>query len=322
MLTLEQSKVGLADKFDQMIIDEFRRASWFLNELTFDNAVSPGTGGSTLTYGYQRLVTPGAANFREINKDYDAAVAIREPHYVDLKIFGGKAGVDRILEKTAAASELDFQLRELINASTNLFHHTFINGDKTQNPKEFDGLDIMLTGTSTEFNRDGVIDLTAEDIPMGTVYRILEQFDQLIQEIQFRPDFITGNTLMITKLMSLARRAGYLTPSEDAFGRRVWTYQDIPLINSGNYYSPKTNRTEFVVPIAPDGTTSLYMGAFGIDRIHGVSPLGDRIIQTYSDGLDTTGVIRNVEVEAAMAVVLKNSLAGGVVRNIKVKAVV
>lgn len=54
MVTLEEAKVGMADKVDQMVVDEFRRDSFLLDRLSFDNAVSPGTGGSTLTYGYIR----------------------------------------------------------------------------------------------------------------------------------------------------------------------------------------------------------------------------------------------------------------------------
>ena len=50
-VTLEEAKVGMADKVDQQIIDEFRRSSLLLDMLTFDDTVSPGTGGSTLTYG-------------------------------------------------------------------------------------------------------------------------------------------------------------------------------------------------------------------------------------------------------------------------------
>ena len=53
-ITLAQAKVGMADKVAQQVIDEFRRGSLLLDAMTFDNAVSPGTGGSTLTYGYVR----------------------------------------------------------------------------------------------------------------------------------------------------------------------------------------------------------------------------------------------------------------------------
>lgn len=57
-ITLAQAKVGMANHVDQQVIDQFRRGSMLLEALTFDNSVSPGTGGSTLTYGYTQLKTP------------------------------------------------------------------------------------------------------------------------------------------------------------------------------------------------------------------------------------------------------------------------
>ena len=48
-ITLAQAKVGMANHVDQQVIDQFRRGSMLLNALTFDNSVSPGTGGSTPT---------------------------------------------------------------------------------------------------------------------------------------------------------------------------------------------------------------------------------------------------------------------------------
>lgn len=59
-ITLAQAKVGMANHVDQQVIDQFRRGSMLLEALTFDNSVSPGTGGSTLTYGYTQLKTPQA----------------------------------------------------------------------------------------------------------------------------------------------------------------------------------------------------------------------------------------------------------------------
>ena len=51
-ITLQEAKIGMADKVDQQIVDMFRRSSLLLDNLVFDNCISPGTGGSTLTYGY------------------------------------------------------------------------------------------------------------------------------------------------------------------------------------------------------------------------------------------------------------------------------
>ena len=77
-ITLEQAKVGMADKVDQQVVDMFRRSSLLLDRMTFDNAISPGTGGSTLVYGYTQLKTPSTAAVRAINTEYAPGEAIRE----------------------------------------------------------------------------------------------------------------------------------------------------------------------------------------------------------------------------------------------------
>ena len=77
MITLAEAKVGMADKVDQNVVDTFRRSSLLLDNLVFDNAISPGTGGSTLTYGYIQLLTPSTAKVRKINEEYTAGEAKR-----------------------------------------------------------------------------------------------------------------------------------------------------------------------------------------------------------------------------------------------------
>lgn len=77
-LTLAQAKAAMTDKVDQLVIDEFRRESSLLDKLTFDDAVSPGTGGSTMTYGYVRLLTPSTASTRKINSEYTPNEAVRK----------------------------------------------------------------------------------------------------------------------------------------------------------------------------------------------------------------------------------------------------
>src|SRR5690625_3059012 len=110
-VTLEQAKVGMANKIDQFVVDEFRRASFLLDQLTFDDAVSPGTGGSTLTYGYTRLKTPSTGQFRNINEEYTPNEADRENIFVNLKIFGGSFQVDRVIQDTSGQiDEMNFQL--------------------------------------------------------------------------------------------------------------------------------------------------------------------------------------------------------------------
>ena len=98
-ITLAEASVGRADKVTQEVIDTLRRGSQFMDELTFDDAVSPGVGGSTLTYGYLQLQTPSTAAGREINSEYTANEAKKIKKTVDLKIFGGASEVDRVIQE-------------------------------------------------------------------------------------------------------------------------------------------------------------------------------------------------------------------------------
>ncbi|MGN0665678.1 MAG: major capsid protein [Huintestinicola sp.] len=163
-ITLAEAKVTMEDKVDKAVIDEFRRSSLLLDRLTFDNCVSPGTGGSTLTYGYTRLLTPSTAAGREINSEYTPNEAKRQKCSVDLKIFGGAFSVDRVIQETSGSlNEMEFQLKEKIKAARNYFHYLVINGDSEVKSTEFDGLDTILTGTSTEYTAAKGIDLSTSE---------------------------------------------------------------------------------------------------------------------------------------------------------------
>lgn len=324
-ITLEQAKVGMADKVDQMVVDEFRRSSLLLDRLTFDNAVSPGTGGSTLTYGYTRLETPSTAGFREINKEYTANEAKRSTQTVNLKIFGGAFEIDRVIQNTSGQiDEMNFQLQEKIKGARNLFHYTVINGDSAVDSKAFDGLDKALTGSSTEVNTDAVIDVSTESGLNDNKYALLDLIDDFMTELDGRPTLLLGNSKLITKIKSVARRAGYLSQSEDAFGRTVDGYDGIPLVDLGYFFNGAS--TVACVPILSrtvgteqTGLTDLYAVSLGIDGFHGVSPTGNGVINTYLPDFKTPGAVKKGEVEMVAAVALKATRKAGVLRNIKVQ---
>lgn len=323
-VTLAQAKVGMADHVDQQVIDNFRRGSQLLDALTFDNCVSPGTGGSTLTYGYTQIKTPATAAFRELNTEYTPKEADREKKTVELKIFGGSFQVDRVLANTTngQVNEVEFQLKEKINATINLFHYTAINGDK--GTAGFDGLDKMLVDTSTELNKDtsGVIDLSSASAIDTNYKNMLDMVDALLAEMDGMPTMFMANGALITKIKSCARRAGYLTHAEDAFGRTVEAYNGIPLVDLQYYFDGSTETP--VVPIVTrnesvTGLTDLYAVRFGLDGFHAVSPMGSKIISTTLPDFSTAGAVKSGDVEMVAATVLKKTRAAGVLRNVKVK---
>lgn len=329
-VTLAQAKVGMADKVDQTVYDEFRRGSALLDALTFDDTVSPGTGGSTLTYGYTLLKTPATAGFRELNTEYTAQEAIREAKSTNLKIFGGSFDVDRVIAETSGAvDEIDFQLKEKIKATINTFHNAVINGDA--DTEGFDGLDLMLVGSSTEINTDAskALDLSTASAIDSNYKQVIDMLDEFLAELDGAPTLLMGNSKVITKLKACARRAGYLTHSEDAFGRTAEGYSGVPFTDLKYFYNG-TN-TVPVVPILSrkygstgsettvTGLTDLYAVRFALDGFHAVSPKGGKLIKTYLPDLNAPGAVKTGEVEMVAATVLKKSRAAGVLRNIKVQ---
>lgn len=317
-LTLEDSKVGMADKVDLTVIDEFQRSSYLLQRLTFDNAVSPGTGGSTLVYGYTQLKTPSTAAFRALNTEYTPGEAKRVEKTAKLKIFGGAFQLDRVIIETAGAvDELDFQIKQKIEAASNLFHETVINGDSAKHPDEFDGLAKLIKGSKTEQTVTDM-DLSTSALMTSNTQACLDVLDDFIALLDGKPDAILCNSKMKTKLKGLARRAGYYSRSEDAFGQTIDTYDNIPLIDMGKFYDGST--TSDVIATGTDGKCDIYAVKFGLDAFHAASPVGNKIIATHLPDLTKPGVLKDGDVEMVAAVVLKNSLKAGVLHGIKIDA--
>ncbi len=324
-LTLLEAKATMQDKLLQTTIDEFRRSSLLLDRLTFDDAVSPGTGGSTLSYGYTRLKTPSTAQSRALNQEYTANQAVREKTSTSLSIFGGKFELDRVLQSTSGSlDEINFQMQQKILGARNLFHYEIINGDEAVDANSFDGLNKILTGTTTEINTDKVTDLTALNEAGSRAF--LEIIDNFLSELDGRPTMIMGNSKLINKIKSVARWAGYYNRTQDAFGQTVDNYDNIPLVDLGYFYNPATSTTDPVTKTlsrtvggkAATGLTDLYAVSLGLDGFHGVSPKGGVGITSYLPDLAKPGVIKAGEVEMVAGVALKATRKAGVLRNIKI----
>jgi hypothetical protein len=146
-VTLAQAKLNTQDHLIPTIIDEFRKQSAILDAMPFEPAVNPMGGGSTLTYGYHRVLAERAAQFRAINTEYVPEEATKERFTVDLKPVGGAYQIDRVLAQVARGAEVAFQARQLIKGSVAKFTDELINGDTSVDANGFDGLDKALTGT-------------------------------------------------------------------------------------------------------------------------------------------------------------------------------
>lgn len=323
-ITLAEAKVGMADKVDQQIVDMFRRSSLLLDRLTFDNAISPGTGGSTLVYGYTQLKTPSTAAVRAINSEYTANEAKREKKTTQAIIMGGAFEVDRVIQDTSGAiDELVFQADEKIKATANFFTNCVINGTAagTAAPGKttgtFDGLNKLLANSSTEYT--ATADLSTSANVTANYNQFLDELDEFISGLDGMPDMLLMNRKMLSKLRGIARRAGYYDVTKDDFGRGVEMYNGIALMDAGEFYDG-TKTVDIVADTAAGsgtfGTSDIYAVKFGLDAFHGISPTGTKVITSYMPDLTQPGAVKKGEVELVAGVALKNTLKAGHMKGI------
>lgn len=325
-LTLAEAKVGMADKVDQNVIDEFRRASLLLDMLTFDDTVSPGTGGSTLTYGYVRLKTPSTVAVRSINTEYAPNEAKREEATAKVVILGGSFEVDRVIAETGGAiDEIDFQIKEKTKAGANYFHNLVINGSSAASGSgyitgTFDGLKKLLSGSDTAYTSEA--DISTSALLDSNYNAYLDELDGFISKLAEKPDILLMNNELLTKTRAAARRAGFYERSTDGFGRTVEKYNGIPMMDVGQYYNG-TKSADVIETTTPSttayGTTDLYAVKLGLNAFHGISVDGSKMVHTYLPDLKAPGAVKKGEVEMLAGAVLKNSKMAGVLKGIKVK---
>ena len=211
-ITLAEAKVGMADKVDQQIVDMFRRSSLLLDKMVFDNVISPGTGGSTLTYGYIQLKSPSTASVRTVGGEYIPGEAKKEKKTANAIIMGGAFQMDRVIQNTAgAADEMAFQAEQKIKATANFFHNLVINGTGDAAGEgyvtgTFDGLKKLLTGTANELTSQ--VSLKTSDELDNNYNAFLDEMDTFISTLDGTPSMLLMNRAMLVKLRSIARRAG------------------------------------------------------------------------------------------------------------------
>ena len=325
VVTLAQAALNAADDIDRNVVDEFRKSSYLLENLPFDDAVNAAGGGATLTYGYTRLITQPTAAFRAINAEYTPQEVTKQQYTVDLRPFGGSFQIDRVLDSIAQAAETGLQMRQKIKATAAQFHHAAINGDSGVDANAFDGLDLALTGSTTELQAATEADWTVINT-QEEAFTAMALLDDLLGLLNGKADAILGNSKSIARVKQIARWAGYRTEAEDAFGRRVEAYDGVALVDLGE----RPGSTSPIIPIEtrdPDGDTTdttgltdLYAVRFAIeDGFHGVSRAGQPLIENWLPDFSTAGAVKTGEVEMVAAVALKATKGAAVLRNLKVQ---
>lgn len=314
-VTLAQAKLNVTDDLQLGIIDEFAKSSFIMNNIPFDTCVSPVGGGATLTYGYTRLITQPTAAFRAVNSEYTPSEVQKQRYTTDLKVFGGSFEVDRIIaDMGGIADEVALQSAQKVKAASALFSDTIINGNSSLNANVFDGLDVAVTGTSTEYTPSAAIDLSTSAAIDTNAKVFVDQLDEWLGELE-GIDAILCNNKMAAKFRAIARRMGMYQLTKNDFGQAVELYGNIPFVDLG----AKAGSNDPIVGINGKGETSIYAVRFGIDGFHAISMAGQAPVKIWLPDFSTAGAVKKGEVEMVAGCALKSTKAAGAFRKIKVK---
>ena len=279
-VTLAEAKNNALEDYDPFVIDEFRKSSVILDSLIFDDAVNPAGGGATLDYSYRRQETQPTAEFRAINTEYSPSTTTTKKYSTTLAVLGGAFEIDRILANIGpkGSDEVTRNINDKVKAAITLFQDTVINGDTGVNDKAFDGLDKALTGSSTELKpTSDTYDWTDLEGEKGN--KAIDTLDEFLDLLDGTPTIVVGNKKALARVRAMVRRTSmYVREPIDglvnANGRPISreSYGGILFADAGE----KAGSNDPIIPIASDGTTSLYAYRVGLDGFCGITTTDPR----------------------------------------------
>lgn len=256
-LTLVEAAKLSQDPIQSAIIEMYAMNSDILAALPFQTIQ-----GSALKYNREESL-PGIG-FRGVNESYTESTGILNPQIEPLVIAGGDLDVDMFILQTMGLNQRSVQENMKAKSLALAWTKAFIKGDSETDPREFDGLQVRLTG-------DQLIEAGSTN---GGDALSLAKLDELIDAVD-EPTGLVMNKAMRRLLTAAARDpqvAGYITYDKDALGRRVTKYNDLPIL-----IADKDNENVDILGFNEVGSggatataTSIYCLSMGDDMLSGI----------------------------------------------------
>jgi len=217
-LTLAEAAKLSNDILLQGVVETIVKDSPILQKLPFIEIV-----GNGLTYNQEKTLP--SVDFYDVGDTWVESTPTFEQKTANLKIMGGDADVDNFLKSTRSnVQDLEGAVVELkAKAVKDKFEETFVYGDITADPKQFDGLRKLIDTT------------TAGDhvIAMGDTGATLTlaKLDELIDAVKGgKPDMLLMSRRSRRKINALVRASGGMVDNDrDQWGNFVQLWDGIPI---------------------------------------------------------------------------------------------
>lgn len=306
-LTLvEAAKLNSGQVIQSAVIEMFARESDILRVLPFEDIA-----GNAMRYNREEAL-PGIA-FRGVNESYSESTGVVNPIVEALAIAGGDLDVDRFIVQTQGAEQRAVHERLKVKALAAQWASNFIKGDSTVDPRQFDGLQVRLTGSQ----------LVNNGATSGGDALSLIQLDNLIDQVPNCTHLIMNKAMrrLITAASRNTTVAGYIEYTLDEFGRRVTQWQGIPIVvpYSDNGGTEMLDFTEANPGGGGAASTSIYAVSFGPGMLTGIQ---NGIMDVRDLGELQTAPKYRTRVEWYAAIAMKHGRAAARLNGIKNAAVV
>ena len=217
-LTLAEASKLANDMLLQGVVETIVKESPVLQKLPFVEIV-----GNGLTYNQEKTLP--SIDFYDVGDTWVESTPTFEQKTANLKIMGGDADVDNFLKSTRSnIQDLEAAVVELkAKALRDKFEDTFIYGDSTANPKQYDGLKRLID-TATAGSQ--VIAMGASGATLT-----LAKLDELIDAVKGgKPDLLVMSRRSRRKINALVRAAGGMMETDrDQWGNFIHFWDGVPI---------------------------------------------------------------------------------------------
>jgi len=268
--TIAEMNKYTQNAFDAAVIDQLVKDSPILEALPFEELV-----GSALEY--KRIETDSTAQVYDPGDTWDESTPVLSTAYAYLKIIGEDADVDNFALDTRS-NKIDIKgtvLANKIKAVRNKFCQLFYYGDSTTNPREFLGLQKLMTSTTLNTVHTGA----------GTGNNLS------IDDLRAAIDLIKGGapthmfmTKRIRRLISvyLDSIGDKFPAGRDHFGKPCIVFDGIPIYTTDHITNTEVTASGAYSTRTLGACTTIFMLNFGGQDVCGLQngmirtvPLGD-----------------------------------------------
>jgi len=286
-LTLSQSaEYANADTLSQGVVDTFVYADPLLERMKFETYASNA-------YAYDQELTLPDGDWYGINEDWDSKNPTVEKQYAIMKMIGGAIDIDdfQISIHSSTNDLKQQQLEKRIKGIKKTFNETLYYGNRTTNPKEPDGLHVLINNTT--YNT-----ILADRSDTGTVaLSMSDHLDQALEMVKgYTSSLIVTSKRLRRGILKYLRSVSGIQSSRDDFGhmRTIWGDGNIPIVSSDHLSAAELTSSGAFSARTGGATSSIFVLTFepgGLEGLH-VRPMETLPYKEHGNGNSVRARVR------------------------------